>query len=69
MHPLVVFLEVGDTLVDGRPELDHYCRVFREHDYHAPKEAILSNYLLLSSGTRGVLNHPLAEASSSEVPF
>ena len=41
-RPQVAFWDVGDTLLDGRPELDHYCKVFGEYGYDATQESILS---------------------------
>ena len=62
-HPSVVFLDVGDTLVDGRAELNHYCQVFRQHGYDAPKEAVLSAYLQAWDDAAPDGAHP--EASST----
>ena len=66
LHPSVVFLDVGDTLVDGRPELDHYCKVFQEHGYEAPKEAILSAYLQSWDEAAPDGAHPEASATQEK---
>lgn len=56
-------MDVGDTLVDERPELDHYCRVLSEHGYGAPKEAVLAAFISTWAAAAPGGAHPQASTT------